>query len=168
MVATPLKIELQVFSLLRQRLRDDFPDLDDDTIRDTLEGATSLFELLADIVRSALLDEAIQAGLRSRIDDMKERLARIELRSAKKRQLILEVMTEAGMKKLEQPDFTASVRTGTPRVVITSERLLPQSYWVPQAPKLDRHKLASDLKLGTEVNGACLGNANPILIVRTK
>ena len=40
-------------------------------------------------------------------DDMRERLSRVELRAAKKRQLALEAMTEVGLTKLEQPDFTA-------------------------------------------------------------
>jgi hypothetical protein len=161
-------MELQIFTLLRQRLMDAYPNLDDDTIRDTLEGATSLFELLANILRSAVLDEALQVGLRSRIDDMKERLDRLEHRSTKKRQIALEAMTEAGLKKLEQPDFTASIRTGSPAVVITSETLIPESYWVPQRPKLNRQALLSELKQGAQIPGAQLSNTASILSVRTK
>src|SRR5262245_15371917 len=103
-----LKAELQLFQWLRRRLVEEYPSLDDETIRDTLEGSTSLHELIAEILRSALFDEALQSGLRSRLEDMKQRLTRLEQRSIKKRHLALEAMTEAGLKKLEQPDFTAS------------------------------------------------------------
>ena len=77
-------------------------------------------------------------------------------------------MNEVGLKKLEQPDFTASARSGSPALVVTSEQAIPSDYWVPQPPKLDRQGLTSDLKRGKEVPGACLGNANPVLMVRTK
>jgi hypothetical protein len=42
------------------------------------------------------------------LNDMRSRLRRLEERGAKRRQLALEAMTEVGLTKLEQPDFTAS------------------------------------------------------------
>ena len=81
---------------------------------DTLEGITDLHEMIAAVIRSALVDEALQAGLRSRLEDMKERLTRLEERGAKKRQLALDAMNEVGLAKLQQPDFTASTRPALP------------------------------------------------------
>ena len=124
--------------------------------------------MIAAIVRSALVDEALQTGLRTRLEEMRARLGRIAERGLKKRQLALEAMNEVGLKKLEQPDFTASARSGSPALVVTSEQVIPSDYWVPQSPKLDRQGLTSDLKRGKVVPGACLGNANPVLMVRTK
>src|ERR671918_587979 len=109
---SPLKFEAHQYRLLREKLLTAFPDADDETIRDTLEGLTTLHELVAEVVRSALVDAALQAGLRGRLEEMKARLARLELRELKKRDLVLEAMTEIGLKKLEQPDFTLSVRSG--------------------------------------------------------
>ena len=83
-------------------------------------------------------------GLRSRLEDMKERLSRLEERGAKKRQLALDAMSEAGLRKLEQPDFTASVRAGSPHLVIVAEAAIPSSYWVPQPPKLDPQTADAD------------------------
>ena len=117
---------------------DEHPDLDDETIRDTLEGITNVHELISELIRSALVDEALQAGLRTRLEDMRQRLTRFAERGFKKRQLALEAMNEAGLKKLEQPDFTASASLGAPPLVVTSERAIPEAYWIPQPPKLDR------------------------------
>jgi hypothetical protein len=163
-----LRTEVQVYNLLRSKLVDVYPDLDDETIRDTLEGVTTLHELIAQLIRSALFDKTLQTALRTRIEEMRARLARLAERGLKKRQLALEALNEAGLRKLEQPDFTASARLGAPPLVVTSEQSIPEEYWIPQLPKLDRQTLTCDLRRGDEIPGACLGNAAPILVVRTK
>jgi hypothetical protein len=124
--------------------------------------------MIAAVIRSALVDEALHSGLRFRIDDMKERLSRLELRADKKRQLALEAMTEAGLAKLEQPDFTASARAGSPALVVIAEDQIPGTYWVPQPPRLDRQSVLAELKRGVEIPGAEMSNPKPVLSVRTK
>ena len=168
MSGSALGIEVSKYQLLKGRLLTDYTDVDEETVRDTLEGITNLHEMIAAIIRSALVDEALQAGLRTRIDDMRQRLARLDERGAKKRQLALEAMCEVGLKKLEQPDFTASARAGVPSLIIMSEGLVPETYWVPQPPKLDRQALLTDLKRGAEIPGTQLSNPQPTLAVRTK
>ena len=164
----PLRNELQRYHVVRERFVQEFPDTDDETIRDTLEGITDLHEMIAAVIRSALVDEALHAGLRFRVDDMKERLSRLELRATKKRQLALEAMTEVGLTKLEQPDFTASARSGSPALVVIAEDRIPEAYWLPQPPKLDRQSLLAELKRGSAIPGTQLSNPRPTLSVRTK
>ena len=168
LLSLALGIEVSKYQLLKERLLSGLPDVDEETVRDTLEGITDLHEMIAAIIRSALVDEALQAGLRTRIEDMRQRLTRLEDRGAKKRQLALETMCEVGLKKLEQPDFTASARAGVPSLIIMSEGLVPEPYWVPQPPKLDRQALLADLKRGAEIPGTQLSNPQPTLAVRTK
>ena len=164
----PLRTELQRYQVVRERLVQEFPDADDETIRDTLEGITDLHEMIAAVIRSALVDEALHSGLRSRVDDMRERLSRLELRASKKRELALEAMTEAGLSKLEQPDFTASARAGSPALMVVAEDRIPEAYWLPQPPKLDRQSILGELKRGLEIPGAEMSNPKPVLSVRTK
>jgi hypothetical protein len=121
-----LKAEVQTYNCLRQKVIDQYLDLDDETIRDTLEGITDLHGMIAAVIRSALVDEALHAGLRIRVDDMKERLSRLELRADKKRQLALDAMVEVGLTKLEQPDFTASARAGSPALIVIAEDRIPE------------------------------------------
>ncbi|MGB6389343.1 MAG: siphovirus Gp157 family protein [Methyloceanibacter sp.] len=168
MTSPALKNEIQIYQWLRERLLDHLPETDDETIRDTLEGITDLHEMIAAVVRSALVDEALQAGLRSRLEDMKTRLSRIEQRGTKKRQLALEAMSEVGLKKLEQPDFTASTRAGSPALVVIAEDTIPDTYWLAQPAKLDRQGLLGQLKRGDVIPGAQLSNPQPVLMVRTK
>ena len=115
-------IETAKYLQLRERIALAYPEADEETLFDTLEGITDLHEMIAAVIRSALVDEALHAGLRFRVDDMRERLSRLELRASKKRQLALEAMTEVGLSKLEQPDFTASARAG-PRLSWSSLKI---------------------------------------------
>ena len=163
-----LQTEVRRYQLLGEKIIQEFPSTDDETIRDTLEGITDLHEMIAAMIRSALVDEALHAGLRFRLDDMRERLSRLELRASKKRELALAAMTEVGLSKLEQPDFTASVRAGTPALVVIAEESIPGAYWLPQPPRLDRQAILGELKRGTEIPGAEMSVPKPVLSVRTK
>ena len=168
MTSHPLKIETYHYQQARERLLFAWPQLDPETLADTLEGITDLHEMIAAVIRSALVDEALHAGLRLRVDDMRERLSRFELRATKKRQLALEAMTEVGLTKLEQSDFTASARAGSPALVVIAEERIPEAFWLPQSPKLDRQAILAELKRGIEIPGAQMSNPKPVLSVRTK
>ena len=73
---------------------------------------------------------------------MRTRLARLAERGLKKRQLALEAMNEAGLKKLEQPDFTASARLGAPPLVVTSEQMFQRDIGYHSLPNwTDKHLL---------------------------
>ena len=99
---------------------------------------------------------------------MRERLSRLELRSKKKRDLALEALSQVGLSKLAQPDFTASTRPGTPSLVVVTEEAIPPTYWIPQPPKLDRQAVLGELKRGAAIEGAQLSNPKPVLTVRIK
>jgi hypothetical protein len=49
-----------------------------------------------------------------------------------------------------------------------SEQAIPENYWLPQPPKLDRQAILGELKRGMEVSGAEMSNPKPVLTVRTK
>jgi Siphovirus Gp157 len=163
-----LERETNCYQATRERLLASWPELDSETLADTLEGITSLHEMIGTIIRSALVDEALEAGLRLRLDDMKHRMSRLEERAAKKRQLALDAMNKVGISKLEQSDFTASVRAGSAALVVIDEETIPEGYWLPLPPMLDRQAILRELKQGAEIPGAQLSNPKPVLMVRTK
>jgi hypothetical protein len=160
--------ESQKYVSLRDQLLADFPDLDDETLHDTLEGITDLKQMLAEVVRSALDDEALASGLSTRLSDMKARLERLEERAKRKRRLVLRAMAECEISKLAEADFTASLRAGVPTLDVVAEDLIPAAYWKPQPPKLDKQSILSALKAGAAVEGANLLPPQMQLSVRTK
>jgi hypothetical protein len=156
------------YRALRDRLRAEDPQIDEQTLADTVEGLTDLHEILTAIIRAALADEALATGLKGRIAEMEDRLGRLKDRAAKRRQIAKDTMVELDLKKIEAPDFTASVRPGMPALMVIDEAAVPSLYWEPREPRLNRQGLLADLKQGAEVNGVSLSNPEPVLSVRTK
>jgi hypothetical protein len=163
-----LEFAATTYRAIRDRIRKQDPQFDEQALADTVEGLTDLHEILAAVVRAVLADEAMATGLRCRISDMQGRLDRLQDRAAKRRQIAKDVMAELDLKKLTAPDFTASIRPGLPALVVLNEDAVPKTYWDPGEPRLRRQVLASDLKGGAEVAGATLSNPEPVLSVRTR
>jgi hypothetical protein len=163
-----LTMAATTYRAIRDRIRAHDPQIDEQTLADTVEGLTDLHEILAAIVRAALADEALATGLKCRIADMQGRLDRLQDRAAKRRQIAKDAMVELDLKKLAAPDFTASLRPGMPALMVLNEDAVPSIYWQPGEPRLKRQELALDLKEGAEVAGATLSNPEPVLSVRTR
>lgn len=157
------------YTRLRSDLLAEFPELaeDGETLADTLEGETALPDVVARFIRDARRDEALADGLAMLIKDEQERKSRLVARADKRRRIALSLMNQVEMGKLEQPDFTASIRRVPPGVVITDEALLPDSY-VKTIRQPDKTALREALGRGEEVPGATLGNGSETLTVRSR
>ncbi|MGA8001409.1 MAG: siphovirus Gp157 family protein [Pseudolabrys sp.] len=153
---------------IRDRIREEDPQIDEQTLADTVEGLTHLHEIVAAIIRSALSDEALATGLKGRIADMQERLDRLQDRASKRRQIAKDVMIELDLKKITAPDFSVSIRPGLPSLMVIDEAAVPSIYWQPSAPRLNRQGLLSELKDGADITGVTLSNPEPVLSVRTR
>jgi hypothetical protein len=153
---------------IRDRIRAEEPQIDEQTLADTVDGLTDLHEIIAAIVRAALADEALATGLKGRIAEMQDRLERLQDCAAKRRQIAKDAMVELDLKKITAPDFTISVRPGIPALLVLDEAAVPSIYWEPREPRLNRQGLLNDLKGGAEVEGVALSNPEPVLSVRTR
>lgn len=153
---------------VQQRLKERDPDIDEQTLAETVEGLTALPDIVEAIIRSALFDEALAKGLRCRIAEMQDRLSRLQDRASKRRAIAKDVMVDTNLTKIVAPDFTASVRPGLPSLLILNEDEVPPTYWEPSEPHLNRQELARDLKQGVEIAGATLSEPDPVLSVRVR
>ena len=156
------------YRTIRERIRAQDPQIDEQTLADTVEGLTDLHEIVAAIVRAALADKALATGLKNRIAEMQDRLARLQDSASKRRQIAKDVMLELDVKKITAPDFTVSIRPGMPSLLILDEAAVPSIYWEPREPRLNRQGLLNELKDGADIKGVALSNPEPVLSVRTR
>ncbi len=77
-------------------------------------------------------------------------------------------MVELDLKKLNAPDFTASIREGMPALLVLNEDAVPLDLWQPVQPRLKRQELAQELKHGAEFPGVTLSNPEPVLSAEDK
>jgi hypothetical protein len=153
---------------IRDRIHEEDPEIDEQTLADTVEGLTDLHEIIIAIVRSALADEALANGLRGRIAEMEERLGRLRDRASKRRQIVKDVMVELDLKKITAPDFSVSIRPGMPSLLVLNAESVPRIFWQPGEPRLKRQELLTELKGGSEIEGVALSNPEPVLTVRVR
>ena len=163
-----LEFSALTYRAIRDRIRAEDPQIDEQTLADTVEGLTDLHEIITAIIRSALADEALATGLKSRIADMQERLDRLQDRASKRRQVAKDVMIDLDIKKITAPDFSVSIRAGLPSLMVIDEAAVPSIYWQPSAPRLKRQELLSELKDGAAIEGVALSNPEPVLSVRVR
>ena len=156
------------YRAIRDRIKAEDPQIDEQTLADTIEGLTDVHEILAAIVRAALADEALANGLKGRIAEMQDRLERLQDCAKKRRHIVKEVMIELEIRKIAAPDFTVSIRPGIPSLLVIDEQAVPSIYWQPVAPRLKRQELLNELKQGSEITGVTLANPDPVLSVRTR
>jgi hypothetical protein len=163
-----LEFAATTYRAIRDRIKAHDPQIDEQTLADTVEGLTDLHEIVQAVIRSALADEALARGLKCRISDMQCRLDRLEDRASKRRQIAKDVMVELDLKKLNAPDFTASIREGIPSLMVINEEAVPSIYWQPSEPRLKRQELAYELKQGADIDGVALSDPEPVLSVRVR
>src|SRR5262245_5314083 len=102
----PMNLEFATINYrsIRERVRAEEPQIDEQTLADTVEGLTDVHEIITAIVRGALTDETLANGLKSRIAEMEDRRDRLQGRALKRRQIVKEVMLELDLKKITAPD----------------------------------------------------------------
>src|SRR5687767_837714 len=112
-----LSQSITVYQTIRERIIALEAGIDEATLSDTLEGLTDLHEVLAAVIRAAIVDEAMAEGLKAHIKALQDRLERLYERAAVRRQIARDAMLEVDLKKVAAPDFTITIRAGTPAVV---------------------------------------------------
>ncbi len=75
-------------------------------------------------------------------------------------------MFAASLTRISEVDFTATLKQGPEAVEVTDESKIPNAFWIPVPPKLDKQSLRAALRSGDAIEGAMLSEPKPVLQVR--
>lgn len=168
---SPLGRELSAHEELKVRLKAQFPDADDQTLLDTLEGETSLVEAISRIAESALDDEALCKTAKERAAEIQARAKRFTARAESKWNLVQWAMEQSGRRKIEAGEFTLSIGAKPKTLILLDASAIPAQFMrtpEPPAPEPDKKAILDALKDGMPVEGCTLSNGGTTLTVRTK
>jgi hypothetical protein len=160
-----LNREAEAAQSLLANLRDIIGDDEQATV-DAIEGETNLLETITAVVHRINEIAAHKDGIKDYVGRVKSRLERLERQEELMRTALLSAMATAGLKKLELPTATITMKATAPSAVITDEANIPASFWKPQDPKLDKKAILDSLKSKQDVPGAVLSNGPPTLQIR--
>lgn len=128
--------------------------LDDGTLKDTLDSIEEVFDDKVENIAKAIKEIEGQADM---IKTEKDRLTKREqtMRNNAKgmKRYMQEQMEAVGKKKVQGELLTVAIQKNAPSVKIESEQYIPEEFYIPQPAKLDKAQLKQDLKLGLEIPG---------------
>lgn len=135
-------------------------NLDEQTIRDTLEGeSTALVTKGANVGFVIRNLEASAEAIKAAEADMAARRKAIENRAKSLHGYLLMGMQYAAIERIDTPYFAISIRKNPPAVAIDEPGLIPTEYMVqpePPPPAPDKKAIAVALKSGMDVPGCRL------------
>ncbi|MGG5324344.1 hypothetical protein IGJ83_000720 [Enterococcus pernyi] len=128
--------------------------LDDGTLRDTLDSIKGAFDVKAENIAKVIKEVTGQAEM---IDEEIKRLTQRKSamkNNAKSMKLYLqEQMERVDTRKVQGELLTVAIQKNTPSVRVINERSIPEEFFIPQPAKLDKKQLKAELKNGLNLEG---------------
>jgi|SRR5690606_35204500 len=130
--------------------------MDEQTIRDTLEAESGLYDKLDAIFAVLTEKQARAAAMAAEIERLGALLNTEESQLDRLRGLLEFGLKASGEKKIERPLYTVSLRKSPPAVIVDDESQIPRDYYTdpaPPAPRLDKALVKKALQEGHHVPG---------------
>ena len=136
------------------------PETDAQEWTDTLEGLSGAVEQKATNVAKFVRNlEALVAALKQEEVRFVTRRRLLEKRIKGMQEYLKRNLESVGIKQVQSPTFTVSVRTNPPAVVILDAGQIPEEFLVrppPPEPRIDKLAIRAAIQAGREVPGAAL------------
>ena len=126
-------------------------DIDFSEALDSLEDAFE--EKAENIVKIMRTLEAKEKAYKDEVDRLNAQRKTLNNRVQTLKDYLQENMNVMGKKKVESGLFTVAIQKSPPTLKIDDDKYIPDGYWIPQPPKLDRKELLQDMKLGEVIEG---------------
>ncbi len=141
---------------------------DQEVVRDTLEGAVDLDQVLDWLLASIANDEAMVKAIGEQVSDLNKRIKRLKERTVSQRALLKKALTEALWDRRERPAATVSIGRKPAHLGEIDTTKIPSKFWVDSDPVLDKDAILKALLAKEKVPGAKLiDDATTLSIRRT-
>ena len=166
---TPYQIQqaMAVANAVKVRIVADDPEAAEDQqlIADMIDGETNALDIVRALIRFSIESGSLADAAKERMEALKHRRDRFLQRSETARNTALAMLNALECGKLEEPDFTASITKGRPKLVTTGE---PPDAFARVTREWDKVAAKAAIEAGQNVEGAMLSNSPPSLTIRTK
>lgn len=140
-------------------------ELDEETLRDTLDSIEDAFEDKAENI--AKLYRTVEAEEKA-FEAEEKRFYAMKKTAANKKQFLKQYLEDnmrlIGKTKFKAGVFNFSIQNNPPSVEIYDETLIPEQYLVEQPAKIDKAGIKDLLKQGQEVPGATLKTSQSLRV----
>ncbi len=143
---------------------------DDDLMNDMIEGETDVMDKVSRLLRWMALQEANADALKAVEADFAGRRARYTERVNWARTALSRFMDAVGLKKVERPEATVSIRDANASVIYAEDfdvENLAEAY-VKTKKEANKTAIKEALEAGSEIPGARLSKGGRVLTVRVK
>lgn len=128
------------------------PDIDGQTIKDTLEAIQGDIEEKADGYAKVIKELSADTDkITAEIKRLTDRKNTIQNNIAYMKQSLTSAMTVTGNTKFRTDLFSFNIQKNPPALVVDDEKAIPQEYLIPQEPKVDKKSIIDFLKNGNKV-----------------
>jgi hypothetical protein len=133
-------------------------EMDQETLKDTLESIEEQFEVKAEnIIKLTKINEGEAAVIDNEIKRLQDRKKALDNKNKQLKEYLYHHMTTSNIKNVKSPLFTISIKKNPPKVNILDEAAIPPFYFKQKVThELDKKDLLKDLKAGEEIEGVTL------------
>ena len=143
-------------------------DIDEQTLKDTLEGEAWPVELKASNYCVVIDNLESSADAIKRAEDrLSRRRKSMENRIRFLRERLKQAMEIAGMQRIDAPQFSISIQPNPPAVEVFEPDLVPEEYLrqsPPPPPEPDRLAIKAAIQAGQDIPGARLTRTTRLVI----
>ena len=153
------QLKIQISMLL-----DKHPELIDDVdLRaDMLEGSTNLHAIMERLLTEERETNELIAVVGNRIENLSARRAMFRSRQTSLRDVMMEILQRADLRKIALPEATVSITRRGPAVQIIDDTLVPDAYCRFKR-EVSKTAIKDAIYAGEEVPGAVLDNGSETL-----
>jgi len=153
------QLKIQISMLL-----DKHPELIDDVdLRaDMLEGSTDLHAIMERLLTEERETNELIAVVGNRIENLSARRAMFRSRQTSLRDVMMEILQRADLRKIALPEATVSITRRGPAVQIIDDTLVPDAYCRFKR-EVSKTAIKDAINAGEEVPGAVLDNGSETL-----